>query len=123
MAYDDHSYYASSSSDDTALGMLLGGVVGGIIGAEIDGGHNKTAGAVVGAIVGAAIGASVANADNDVVHYPKTGVVYDAEGRHAYENEAYLPPREIKTCLRYETRNKEHICTKWTVEYVYDDDD
>lgn len=100
--------------------MLLGGIVGGIIGAEIDGGRDKTAGAVIGSVVGAAIGANAARSD-DVVHRPAAGVVYDANGRHIYESETYQPPREIRTCLRYETRQSEYVCTKWTVEYEYDD--
>ena len=125
VVYDSHNYHNSySSNSDTAVGVLLGGIVGGILGAEIDGGHNRTAGTVIGAIAGAAIGASIANADDgSAIHYPETGVVYDSVGRHRYEDAPYLPPREIKTCLRYETRNNQNICTKWTVEYVYDDEE
>jgi len=120
--YDGYrdDYYRSSSSGDQIAGILLGGIVGGIIGAEIDGGHNKTAGAVIGSVVGAAIGASATNPDG-VSHSPKPGVVYDTRGRHAYETETYMPPREIRTCLRYETRQGQDVCTKWTVEYDYDD--
>ncbi|MEX0298476.1 MAG: glycine zipper 2TM domain-containing protein [Kordiimonas sp.] len=120
VTYHDDHHYSSSSSGNQVAGILLGGIVGGIIGAEIDGGRDKTAGAVIGSVVGAAIGAS-ATQSNDVVHTPAAGVVYDAGGRHAYEVETYQPPREIKTCMRYETRQGEYVCTKWTVEYEYDD--
>ncbi len=120
VTYHSDSYYSSSSSGDQVAGILLGGIVGGIIGAEIDGGRNKTAGAVIGSVVGAAIGASATQSDG-VVHRPEVGVVYDGDGRHVYETEAYQPPREIRTCMRYEKRQGAHVCTKWTVEYEYDD--
>lgn len=120
VTYHNDNYYSSSSSGDQVAGMLLGGIVGGIIGAEIDGGRNKTTGAVIGSVVGAAIGANAAQSNN-VAHHPEVGVVYGESGRHVYETETYQPPREVRTCMRYETRQGEDVCTKWTVEYEYDD--
>ncbi|MBL4790570.1 MAG: hypothetical protein JKY60_16510 [Kordiimonadaceae bacterium] len=125
--YSSAGYYSNGGSD-TLAGVLLGGIVGGIIGAEIDGGYNRGAGAAIGAIVGASIGASAASDDRSYgsVQYADEDRYdgdYDSNGRHRYENETYSPPREIRTCLRYETVRGNYICTKWSVEYIYDDED
>jgi len=123
--YSSGGYYHSGGSDEIA-GILLGGIVGGIIGAEIDGGRDRTAGAVIGSVVGASIGANASKSDNGH-HYSTGGGYYDADnfdanGRHRYENEPYRPPQEIRTCMRYEDVRGNYICTKWSVEYIYDED-
>jgi hypothetical protein len=124
----DYGY--NNDNSDTVVGTLLGAVVGGIIGAEIDGGRNKTAGAVVGAVVGATIGNAAT--DNSVNHVPSAGVNhqpysssahFDSDGRHVYEKNEYRPPEEVRTCMRYDYRGSDYVCTKWTVEYVYDDEE
>lgn len=128
--YGHSNYRYTNGSGDNVAGTLLGAVVGGIIGAEIDGGRNRTAGAIAGAVVGATIGNAATR--NNANHHPapstgyrqpySSGARFDENGRHIYETRPYQPPEEVRTCMRYDYRGDSYTCTKWTVEYVYDDD-
>lgn len=120
--YSSTGYYSSSVGDNVA-GVFLGGVVGGIIGAEIDGGHNRTAGAVIGSVVGAAIGAQAtqSNSNNYQAAGGYSGSNFDTNGRHRNETQTYQPPKEVRTCVRYDEVRGNYVCTKWTVEYIYDE--
>lgn len=100
---------------------MLGGIVGGIIGAEIDGGHDRTAGTVIGSVVGATIGANATSSRSRSYTVPGGYDDFETDGSHRYENELYEPPREIRTCMRYEDVRGDYVCTKWSVEYIYDD--
>jgi len=116
-----YGYYDNANDSDTVAGVLLGGIVGGIIGAEIDGGHNRTTGTLLGAAIGAAVGGAAASDDDHSSNTYYADDVWDSDGRHRFETEPYRPPEEIRTCMRYEDVNGNYICTKWTVEYFYDD--
>ncbi|UTW56651.1 glycine zipper 2TM domain-containing protein [Kordiimonas sp. SCSIO 12610] len=144
-------YAGGATSGNQLASTVLGGVLGGVIGSEIDGGRNRTAGILIGSAIGAALGNEVGRdldaadryyndsyydsyrGQNTVRVVEREGVTsrdyggykgdqsFEADGSYRAETEDYQPPREIRKCIRYQYRGGDYQCTKWTLEYAYDE--